>query len=257
MFERRVAWQKTMHKAGWVGIAWPDGVRRPRRLDHRARDLGRGVLRGRARPCCRAWASTWSGPTIIHWGTDAQKRQYLPKILNADEIWAQGFSEPGAGSDLASLRTRAEDRGDHFLVNGQKVWTSGAQYADWIILLVRTDPNAPKHNGISYLLVDMKSPGVSVRPLVLATGHHHFNEVFFTDVRGAEDAAARAGQPGLEGLDDHAHVRAPLLRRAQSHRPGARPHRGRAAAADGRRDRVGRSARSASAWRSSTSTARR
>jgi alkylation response protein AidB-like acyl-CoA dehydrogenase len=122
------------------------------------------------------------GPTLIERGSETHKRRFVPRILSAEDIWCQGFSEPGAGSDLAGLRTRAEDRGDHFLVNGQKVWTSGAQYADSIILLVRTDPNAPKHNGISCLLVDMKSPGVSVRPLVLATGHHHFNEVFFTDV---------------------------------------------------------------------------
>ena len=161
MFERRVAWQKAMHKAGWVGIAWPKEYG------------GRGAS---------IMGLNLVGPTIIHWGTDAQKAEYLPRILNADEIWAQGFSEPGAGSDLAGLSTRAEDKGDHFLVNGQKVWTSGAQYADSIILLVRTDPNAAKHNGISCLLTDMKAPGVSVRPLVLATGHHHFNEVFFTDV---------------------------------------------------------------------------
>src|SRR5260370_646736 len=106
------------------------------------------------------------GPTLIHWGSDVQKAQYLPRILSADEIWAQGFSEPGAGSDLASLRTRAEDKGDHFLVNGQKVWTSGAQYADSIILLVRTDPSVPNHNGISCLLVDITPPAVSLRPPV-------------------------------------------------------------------------------------------
>jgi alkylation response protein AidB-like acyl-CoA dehydrogenase len=181
MFARRVAWQKTMHAAGWVGIAWPKehGGRGASIVERVIWD--EEYARARA-PILPGMGLNLVGPTIIHWGTDAQKREYLPKILAADEIWAQGFSEPGAGSDLASLRTRAEDRGDHYLVNGQKVWTSGAQYADSIILLVRTDPGAPKHNGISCLLVDLRSPGVSVRPLVLATGHHHFNEVFFTDV---------------------------------------------------------------------------
>jgi alkylation response protein AidB-like acyl-CoA dehydrogenase len=180
-FERRCAWQKAMHKAGWVGIAWPKeyGGRGASIIERVIWD--EEYARARA-PVLPGMGLNLVGPTIIHWGTDAQKCTFLPRILNADEVWAQGFSEPGAGSDLASLRTRAEDRGDHFLVNGQKVWTSGAQYADSIILLVRTDPNAPKHNGISCLLVDMKSPGVVVRPLVLATGHHHFNEVFFTDV---------------------------------------------------------------------------
>ena len=182
MFERRVAWQKTMDKAGWVGIAWPTeyGGRGASIIERVIWD--EEYSRARA-PVLPGMGLNLVGPTIIHWGTDEQKRQYLPKIINADEIWAQGFSEPGAGSDLASLRTRAEDRGDHYLVNGQKVWTSGAQYADSIILLVRTDPSQPKHKGISCLLVDLKSPGVSVRPLVLATGHHHFNEVFFTDVQ--------------------------------------------------------------------------
>jgi alkylation response protein AidB-like acyl-CoA dehydrogenase len=181
MFERRVAWQKAMHKAGWVGVAWPTeyGGRGASIIERVIWDEEYAVARA---PVLPGMGLNLVGPTIIHWGTDAQKTRYLPRILNADEIWAQGFSEPGAGSDLASLSTRAVDAGDHFVVNGQKVWTSGAQYADSIILLVRTDSNVPKHNGISCLLVDMKSPGVTVRPLVLATGHHHFNEVFFTDV---------------------------------------------------------------------------
>jgi alkylation response protein AidB-like acyl-CoA dehydrogenase len=123
------------------------------------------------------------GPTLMYWGSDEQKQYYIQRILTGEDIWCQGYSEPGAGSDLAGIQTRAADHGDYFIVNGQKVWTSGAQYADRIFMLARTDPEAPKHKGISYLIVDMKSPGIEVRPLVLMTGHRHFNEVFFDNVQ--------------------------------------------------------------------------
>ena len=172
-----------MHAAGWVGITWPKeyGGRGLGLIERVIWDEEYGTARAPVLP--GNMALNLVGPTIIHWGTDEQRRRHLPAILNADEVWCQGFSEPGAGSDLAALQTRAVDAGDHFVVNGQKVWTSGAQFAHWIILLVRTDPQAPKHKGISCLLVPMSTPGITVRPLVLMTGHHHFNEVFFADVK--------------------------------------------------------------------------
>jgi alkylation response protein AidB-like acyl-CoA dehydrogenase len=127
-------------------------------------------------------AINYVGPTLMLFGSDEQKRRYLAPILRGEEVWCQGYSEPGAGSDLAALQTRAEVRGDDFVINGQKIWTSNAHLADWVFMLVRTDPDAPKHRGISYLLVDMKSPGIEVRPLINMAGSHEFNEVFFTDV---------------------------------------------------------------------------
>jgi alkylation response protein AidB-like acyl-CoA dehydrogenase len=123
------------------------------------------------------------GPTIIEHGTEEQKQEHLTKILKGEIIWCQGYSEPGAGSDLASLQTRAVRDGDDYIINGQKIWTTGAQYADMMYMLVRTDPDAPKHRGITYLLVDMKAPGVTVRPLTQLSGQQGFNEVFFEDVR--------------------------------------------------------------------------
>ncbi|MEX0783211.1 MAG: acyl-CoA dehydrogenase family protein [Dehalococcoidia bacterium] len=125
----------------------------------------------------------FAGPTLIVHGTEEQKLKYLPEILDGNTVWCQGYSEPGAGSDLASLQTRAVRDGDDFIVNGQKIWTSGAHVSKWMILLARTDPDAPKHRGITYFIVDMKSPGVQVRPLINAADSHEFNEVFFEDVR--------------------------------------------------------------------------
>ena len=180
--EKRIAWQKAMHAAGWVGISWPQeyGGRGASFMQQVIFD--EEYFRARAPVLPTANALNLLGPTLIHWGTEEQKRRHLPRILSADELWCQGYSEPDAGGDLASLRTRAVAHGDNFIVNGQKVWTSGAHFADWCFLLVRTDPGAPKHHGISYLLVDMKTPGITVRPLVLLNGHRHFNEVFFEGV---------------------------------------------------------------------------
>ena len=127
---------------------------------------------------------TMLGPVLIQFGTEEQKKRFLPRAANLDDWWCQGFSEPGAGSDLASLKTAAKRDGDHYVVNGQKIWTSTAHHADWCFVLVRTNPNAAKRQeGISFLLVDMKTPGITVRPIISIDGSHHLNEVFFDDVR--------------------------------------------------------------------------
>ena len=128
-------------------------------------------------------ATGYLGPTIMMYGTDEQKAQHLPGITSNDVQWCQGYSEPESGSDLASLQTKAVQDGDDFVINGQKIWTSQAHYADWMFLLARTDPDAPKHRGISYFLIDMKSPGITVRPLINMAGQAGFNEVLFENVR--------------------------------------------------------------------------
>jgi len=128
-------------------------------------------------------ATRFLGPTVMRYGTEEQKKQHLPGILSGETVWCQGYSEPNAGSDLASLQTRAVQDGDEFVINGQKIWTSMAQHSDWIFMLARTDPNAPKHRGISYFLVDMHTPGLTVKPLIDMSNGHHFNEVYFENVR--------------------------------------------------------------------------
>ncbi|HKF29124.1 MAG TPA: acyl-CoA dehydrogenase [Candidatus Binataceae bacterium] len=182
-WQRRLRWHRKMHSGGWVGISWP------KEYGGRGATLTQQLIYNEEMAAANTpqlvngLGIMLVGPTIIHWGTEEQKKRYVPKILSGEEIWCQGYSEPGSGSDVASLQTRAIEEGDYFIVNGQKVWTSDAHHADWCILLVRTDPSAPKHKGISYVLVDMHSPGVTVRPLVQITGDANFNEVFFEDVK--------------------------------------------------------------------------
>ena len=178
-----LAWHRKMNAGGWVGVNWPKPYGGRGATLEQMVVYNEELVRAHAPGIVNGLGIMLVGPTLIHWGTEEQKQRFVPKILSAEEIWCQGYSEPAAGSDVASLNTRAVEEGDYFIVNGQKVWTSGADRADWCILLVRTDPEAPKHKGISYLLVDMHSPGVTVRPLVQMTGEKGFNEVFFEDVK--------------------------------------------------------------------------
>lgn len=175
-------WRNKLVERGWIAPAWPKqyggaglGVVEQFILNEefaeaRAPQMGGGGV-------------GMLGPTLIQYGTDEQKQEHLSRILKGEARWCQGYSEPGAGSDLASLQTRAIRDGDDFVINGQKIWTSGAHRADWMFMLARTDPDAPKHRGISYFLLDMKTPGITVRPLINMAGRHLFNEVFFEDVR--------------------------------------------------------------------------
>jgi alkylation response protein AidB-like acyl-CoA dehydrogenase len=182
-FEFLRAWQKKMFEAGWVGISWP------KEFGGRGATLMEQVIfteemaRASAPPLANVLGLMLVGPTIIAYGTEAQKKRFLANILSAEEIWCQGFSEPNAGSDLANVRTEAKLDGDHYVVNGQKVWTSYGWAADWCALLTRSDPNSNKHKGLTYFLVDMHSPGVEVRPLRQMTGESEFCELFFHNVK--------------------------------------------------------------------------
>jgi alkylation response protein AidB-like acyl-CoA dehydrogenase len=179
----RKAWHRKLYDGGYIGLLWPreygggDGTPMQQAIvqDEMAR-IG-------APPAANGLGVGFIGPTIIVHGTEAQKQRYLRKILTAEEIWCQLYSEPNAGSDLAGLKTSAEEQGDHFVVNGQKIWTSSGPIADWGLLLARTDPKSAKHKGISCLLINMRQPGVEVRPLKQITGHSLFSEVFMTNAR--------------------------------------------------------------------------
>jgi alkylation response protein AidB-like acyl-CoA dehydrogenase len=177
-----VRWQKILHKKGWIAPGWPKEYGgtgwTPIQRYIFEDEVGKAGC-----PRTLPFGLAMVGPVIAAFGTDEQKREHLPKILASDVWWCQGYSEPGAGSDLAGLKTRAIREGDVYVVNGQKTWTTLAQYADWIFCLVRTDPAAKKQEGISFLLIDMKTPGVTVRPIVTMDGGREVNEVFFDNVR--------------------------------------------------------------------------
>jgi alkylation response protein AidB-like acyl-CoA dehydrogenase len=182
-FEFRRAWQRRLHEDGWAGVSWPkDYGGRGATLVEQA-IYNEEVARAQAPSTANVLGLAMGGPTVIAHGTEEQKRRYLEPILSADEIWCQGFSEPEAGSDLAALKTRAVRDGDDWVVTGQKVWTSGAQYSKWCMLVARTDQDVPKHKGLTYFIMDMDQPGVQVRPLVQITGEPEFNELFLEEVR--------------------------------------------------------------------------
>jgi alkylation response protein AidB-like acyl-CoA dehydrogenase len=179
--EQSLLWHRILYKKGWIAPLWPKeyggtGWTITQRYIFEQETSRAGTLPP------LAFGITMVGPVIYSFGNDAQKREFLPRILSGDDWWCQGYSEPGAGSDLAALRTRAVRSGDHYIVNGHKTWTTLAQHADWIFCLVRTDPQAKPQSGISFLLIDMKTPGITVRPIITIDGSHEINDVFLEDV---------------------------------------------------------------------------
>ncbi len=181
--DRMRLWQSRLHKAGLAAISWPAEFGGRSATPIQQLIFNAEMAGAHAPEPINRSAINQLGPTIIQWGTNQQRERYLPKILSGEEVWCQGFSEPEAGSDLAGLKTKAEIDGDELVITGQKIWTSKAQYADWIYILARTDPTADKHHGISYILVPLRTPGIEVRPIRQITGQAEFNEVFFDSVR--------------------------------------------------------------------------
>jgi pimeloyl-CoA dehydrogenase large subunit len=173
---------KTLHKRGWATPGWPKEWGGTGWTPTQFYIFGE-ELQTNGVPPPVGFNVTMHGPVLIQFGTEAQKKHHLPRIAACDDWWCQGFSEPGSGSDLASLKTTAVRQGDHYIVNGQKIWTTLAQHADWMFLLARTDPNAKKQLGISYLMLDMKTPGITIRPIITIDGGREVNEVFFDNVK--------------------------------------------------------------------------
>jgi alkylation response protein AidB-like acyl-CoA dehydrogenase len=185
--EAQKLWMDRMAERGWTVPDWPTDYGGGGLTPAETKILKQEMARIGARNPLMSFGISMLGPALLKYGSEAQKKRFLPEIARGEIRWCQGYSEPGAGSDLASLQTKCEDKGDHWLVNGQKVWTSYADKADWIFCLVRTDPQAPKHKGISFLLFDMATPGVSTRPILLISGNSPFCETFFDDVKVPKD----------------------------------------------------------------------
>jgi alkylation response protein AidB-like acyl-CoA dehydrogenase len=177
-----VAWQRILHNHGWGGVGWPKEFGGPGWTPTQLYIFEEECAAAGA-PRLISFGLKMIAPVLMAFGSPAQQQRFLPRIMSAGEWWCQGYSEPGAGSDLASVKTRAVRSGDHYVVNGQKTWTTLGQHADWIFCLVRTDPEAKKQSGISFLLIDMKSPGVTVRPIITLDGAHEVNEVWLEDVK--------------------------------------------------------------------------
>ena len=180
--EQQQKWERLLGKQGWLALTWPKQYGGPGWTATQAYifDLERAMA---GAPPTSPFGVSMVGPVLYNFGFQEQKDRWLPGIVSGETLWCQGYSEPNAGSDLASLKTRAERKDDHYLVNGQKIWTTQAHWSDMMFCLVRTDPTVKQQNGISFLLIDMKTPGIEVRPIYSIDGHHHLNEVYFTDVR--------------------------------------------------------------------------
>lgn len=192
--ETQFAWERKLGAKGWLAYAWPKEYGGPgwTATQRYIFDTERALA---GAPASSPFGLSMLGPVLMHYGNEAQKRRYLPPIARGEEFWCQGYSEPAAGSDLAGLKTRATREGDHYLVNGQKIWTTQAHWAHFMFCLVRTNPDVPKQQGISFLLIDMSTPGIEIRPITTIDGHHHLNEVFLTNVRvPAENLVGEEGQ---------------------------------------------------------------
>jgi alkylation response protein AidB-like acyl-CoA dehydrogenase len=180
--EDYLAWHKALYKKGWVAPLWPKEYGGTG-WNVTQRYIFNEEIAAADMPTTLPFGLNMVAPVIFTYGNDEQKKKFLPRILSGEDWWCQGYSEPGAGSDLASLRTRAVRDGDHYIVNGQKTWTTLAQYADWIFCLVRTDPDVKQQEGITFLLIDMKTPGITVNPIIVLDGAHEVNDVFFDNVK--------------------------------------------------------------------------